>query len=90
MDTPSVMGRVPITASSRAFPRLLTYTLSPAFRGALRSKGRKPLASASSTADRTASRSVLERSKKARYPSQYRSAAASPSSLSRTVAGLGS
>lgn len=42
METPSAMGREPITARRSALSRLLTYTLSPGFSPAVRSKGTNP------------------------------------------------
>lgn len=42
MDTPSVIGREPMTAKSSALFRLLTYIRSPALREAVRSKGTNP------------------------------------------------
>ena len=63
MLTPSLRGLVPTTASIKALPRLIRYSLSPGLTAMPRVKGLKPLASARRTASVTHSRSVLPASK---------------------------
>ena len=67
---PSLMGLLPIWASSTLFPRLQTYTLSPAFKACPRTKGLYPACSARRTVSAAQRRSVLPASRNVIYSLQ--------------------